>query len=160
MSVWLLILVAHIEIKIGSIKIRSLIIEITKVISCSEEFEVRTWDVETQQGPRKFQTKRDAWPRILPEGKLLIKDVAGDLYCIHAPHRMDAHSRKQLASFIDWCGGLNPQVKRGKILYFGCKAGGFNFQEGIKKNNPPHKGAGWLWGTVWEDGRLVLFMLA
>ena len=77
------------------------VIQIKKVISCKEEFEVRTWDVITQHGPRKFQTKRDAWPRILPQGKLLIKDVAGDLYSIDDPYSMDAHSRKQLASFID-----------------------------------------------------------
>ena len=77
------------------------VIEITKVICCKEEFEVRTWEVETQQGLRKFQTKRDTWPRILPGGDLLIKDVAGDLYCINDPHGMDPHSRKQLAAFID-----------------------------------------------------------
>ena len=77
------------------------VIEINKVISCKEEFEVRAWDVETQQGLRKFQTKRDTWPRILPGGDLLIKDVAGDLYCIHSPHGIDPHSRKQLAPFID-----------------------------------------------------------
>ena len=77
------------------------VIKINKVISCKEEFEVRIWHVGTQQGLRKFQTKRDAWPRILPQGKLLIKDVAGDLYSIDDPYSMDAHSRKQLASFID-----------------------------------------------------------
>ena len=77
------------------------VIRINKVVSCKEEFEVRTWEVVTQQGPRKFQTKRDAWPRILPQGKLLIEDVAGDLYSIDDPYSMDAHSRKQLASFID-----------------------------------------------------------
>lgn len=77
------------------------VMQIETVLSIQEEFEVRTWDVETKQGRRKFQTKRDAWPQTLPDGGLLIRDIAGDLFFIASPHNMDPASRKFLAPFID-----------------------------------------------------------
>ena len=77
------------------------VMEIERVFSRDEEFEVRTWQVLTKQGPRKFQTKKDEWPQVLPDGALLIPDVAGDLFYIRDPHAMDATSRRCLAPFID-----------------------------------------------------------
>ena len=55
-------------------------LEVTRVVSIDEEVEIRQWTVETRHGPRSFQTHLDDWPRLLPGGGLLIRDVAGDLY--------------------------------------------------------------------------------
>lgn len=74
---------------------------ITRLVAIEEEVEVRHWRVETRQGSRTFQTRLDAWPRVLPHGGLLIRDVAGDLYHIDDPASLDAHSRELLWAFVD-----------------------------------------------------------
>ena len=74
---------------------------VTAVHEIDEEVEIRTWRVETRQGPRSFQTRLDDWPRSLPDGGLLIRDVAGDLYYLGDPARLDRHSRELLWSFVD-----------------------------------------------------------
>jgi len=81
--------------------IAGFVLEVTRVISVEEEIEVRAWSVETAQGPRTFQTRLDDWPRLLPHGGLLIRDVAGDLYHIADPDSMDRHSRDLLWAFVD-----------------------------------------------------------
>jgi hypothetical protein len=77
------------------------VLDVTRVLSVDEEVEIRQWVVETRQGRRTFQTHLDDWPRTLPGGDLLIRDVAGDLYRLHAPAHMDAHSRALLWAFVD-----------------------------------------------------------
>ena len=77
------------------------VLEVTRVISVEEEVEIRQWMVETEQGPRSFQTHLDDWPRTLPSGGLLIRDVAGDLYRFSSPHTMDKRSRELLWAFVD-----------------------------------------------------------
>jgi hypothetical protein len=77
------------------------VLEVTRVLDIDEEVEIRQWTVETQQGPRSFQTHLDDWPRILPNGGLLIRDVAGDLYRLAVPASMDAKSRELLWAFVD-----------------------------------------------------------
>jgi len=77
------------------------VFEVTAVVAIDEEVEIRTWRVETRQGSRSFQTRLDDWPRALPEGGLLIRDVAGDLYHLEDPARLDRHSRELLWSFVD-----------------------------------------------------------
>ena len=79
----------------------SFVLEVTRVLSVEEEVEIRQWRVETVQGPRAFQTHLDDWPRTLPGGALLIRDVAGDLYRIAAASTMDARSRALLWAFVD-----------------------------------------------------------
>ena len=74
---------------------------VTAVHEIEEEVEIRTWRVETRQGPRSFQTRLDDWPRSLPDGGLLIRDVAGDLYYLGDPARLDRRSRELLWSFVD-----------------------------------------------------------
>ena len=66
-----------------------------------EEVEIRHWTVETVNGPRTFQTHLDDWPRMLPGGDLLIRDVAGDLYRLRNTRMMDRRSRELLWAFID-----------------------------------------------------------
>ena len=77
------------------------VLEVTRVLNIDEEVEIRQWSVETQQGNRLFQTHLDDWPRVLPNGGLLIRDVAGDLYRLAAPQEMDKHSRELLWAFVD-----------------------------------------------------------
>ena len=76
------------------------ILRIQKIEFMEEDYEIRTWKVQTEQGIRSFQTKLDEWPRTLPDGGLLIKDVAGDLFLIQDPHGLDEHSRHLLWSFL------------------------------------------------------------
>ena len=77
------------------------VMEIISIVSVEEEIEIRTFEVETAQGPRMFQTERDEWPRELEGRGLLLRDVAGDLYAIRDPERLDAASRKLLWVFLD-----------------------------------------------------------
>jgi hypothetical protein len=77
------------------------VLDVTRVIAIEEEVEVRHWTVETRQGPRSFQTRLDEWPRALPRGGLLIRDVAGDLYRLRDPATLDRESRALLWVFVD-----------------------------------------------------------
>ena|SRR5690349_1589171 len=76
------------------------VLEVTRVVSIEEEVEIRQWVVETRQGPRRFQTHLDDWPRALPTGGLLIRDVGGDLYRL-SPQELDRKSRDLLWAFVD-----------------------------------------------------------
>jgi hypothetical protein len=74
---------------------------VTRVLAIDEEVEIRVWRVETRAGTRTFQTRLDDWPRHLPHGGFLIRDVAGDLYHLADPARMDRESRALLWAFVD-----------------------------------------------------------
>jgi hypothetical protein len=74
---------------------------VTRVIEVEEEVELRHWQVETEQGARSFQTRLDDWPRQLPGGGFLIRDVGGDLYRLENPSDLDKKSRELLWSFVD-----------------------------------------------------------
>jgi hypothetical protein len=76
------------------------VLQVTRVVSINEEVEIRQWTVETRHGPRSFQTHLDDWPRVLPDGGLLIRDVAGDLYRLTVME-MDKKSRDLLWAFVD-----------------------------------------------------------
>ena len=75
-------------------------LDVVRVLSVEEEFELRSFSVDTLQGPRRFQTPLDGWPRELENGTLLIEDVFGDLYRVQDPSRLDEKSRRLLAAFI------------------------------------------------------------
>jgi hypothetical protein len=77
------------------------VLDVERVIEVHEEVEIRNWVVETAQGRRTFQTHLDDWPRTLPAGGLLIRDVAGDLYRISAPEALDPKSLQILWAFMD-----------------------------------------------------------
>ncbi|HKE20363.1 MAG TPA: DUF1854 domain-containing protein [Kofleriaceae bacterium] len=77
------------------------VLQVLRVVEVDEELEIRTWKVETRQGARTFQTARDEWPRPLPGGGFLVRDVAGDLYLIPANGELDARSQRALWAFID-----------------------------------------------------------
>jgi hypothetical protein len=74
---------------------------VTAVTEIEEEVEIRIWRVATRQGARTFQTRLDEWPRPLPGGGLLIRDVAGDLYRIDDLAALDAKSLELLWAYVD-----------------------------------------------------------
>ncbi len=76
------------------------VLEVNRVVSIDEEVEIRQWEVETRHGRRSFQTHLDEWPRQLPGGGLLIRDVAGDLYRLTVTG-LDKKSRELLWAFVD-----------------------------------------------------------
>jgi hypothetical protein len=77
------------------------VLEIQRIDEVEEEIEIRSWKVRTHQGPRSFQTKRDEWPRPVPGGGLLVRDVAGDLFYVRDPEALDPRSRELLWVFVD-----------------------------------------------------------
>jgi hypothetical protein len=78
----------------------SFVMEIVGVESIEDEFEVRHWKVTTDAGARSFQTKLDEWPREMPDGAILIHDIAGDLYKVADISALDPASRTLLKPFI------------------------------------------------------------
>lgn len=77
------------------------VLDLEKIESIDEEIEIRCWEARTRQGRRRFQTRRGDWPRTVPGGGVLIRDVAGDLYLIRRPAELDRKSRELLAAFVD-----------------------------------------------------------
>ncbi len=77
------------------------VLRVVAVVEVEEEIEIRTFRVRTAQGPRSFQTLRDEWPREVPGGGLLFRDVVGDLYLVREPEALDPRSRKLLWPFLD-----------------------------------------------------------
>ena len=77
------------------------VLQVEGVEEVEEEIEIRTFRVRTRQGVRSFQTLRDEWPRQMPGGGVLIRDVVGDLYFISNPASLDEKSRKLLWPFLD-----------------------------------------------------------
>lgn len=84
-----------------ALAVAGFVFEVTRVLEIDEEVEIRRWRVETRQGPRTFQTRLDDWPRTLPHGGLLIRDLAGDLYHLVEPTTLDRRSRELLWAFVD-----------------------------------------------------------
>jgi len=77
------------------------VLEIEAVDAVEDEVEIRAFRVRTRQGARRFQTLRDEWPRALPGGAILLRDVAGDLYLVRDPAALDPASRALLAPLVD-----------------------------------------------------------
>ncbi len=78
------------------------ILEIKKIISVSEESDLRVWQVKTQIGPRKIVTKLDAWPTALNDDRVLVTDISGDLYEVRNIESMDKRSQQLLWALVDW----------------------------------------------------------
>jgi hypothetical protein len=77
------------------------IFDVDAVLELEEEVELRNWLVHTDQGTRRFQTRLDDWPRKLPDGGLLIRDVTGDFYRVSDPAGLDRKSKALLWAFVD-----------------------------------------------------------
>lgn len=85
----------------GALAEAGFVLQVTAVRSVEDEVEIRVWKVETRQGSRTFQTRLDDWPREVPGGGLLIRDVAGDLYHVADPEALDPTSRALLWAYSD-----------------------------------------------------------
>jgi hypothetical protein len=85
----------------GSLVEAGFVLEVEGVESVEDEIEIRTFHVRTRQGPRRFQTLRDEWPRPLPGGGILLRDVAGDLYVVRDPKALDRRSLDRLWALLD-----------------------------------------------------------
>jgi len=77
------------------------VLQVERIRSVDEEVEIRVWEVDTRQGPRTFQTRLDDWPREVPGGGYVIRDVAGDLYHVAAPQKLDDRSRRLLWAYVE-----------------------------------------------------------
>ena len=78
------------------------VLEVKTIHSVKEESDLRIWEVQTQEGLRKFVTKLDAWPQALGGERVLITDVAGDLYEVKNMAEMDKRSQSLLWALVDW----------------------------------------------------------
>ncbi len=76
------------------------VLEVTAIEDVRDEVEIRHWHVSTKQGSRSFQTPVDSWPRELPGGALLIRDVAGDLFVIRNPASLNSESQRKLWALV------------------------------------------------------------
>lgn len=56
------------------------VFKILRVIKVKEEYELRTFKVQTQYGPKFFQTKIDQFPDRLASDEYLFTDLFGDKY--------------------------------------------------------------------------------
>jgi len=84
----------------GALLEAGFVLRVTRIVDVDEEVEIRTWRVETEQGPRSFQTRLDDWPWEVPGGGIVIRDVAGDLYHVADPEGLDEKSRAWLWAFV------------------------------------------------------------
>ena len=80
---------------------RNFIPRIIHIDSIRQDKELFLWKVMTSSGFRAFLTKRHDSPRTLQNGKVLIKDVANDLYLIDDPKKLGAKSYKLLWMYLD-----------------------------------------------------------
>jgi hypothetical protein len=85
----------------GAVAEAGFVLEIERIDEVIEEYEIRNWKVTTRQGKRSFQTEKDEWPRNVPGGGLLIRDVAGDLFFVPRPAELDERSQKLLWALVD-----------------------------------------------------------
>lgn len=85
----------------GALAESGFVFEVVRLYAVTEEFELRHWVVETRQGARSFQTARDEWPRDIPGGGLLLRDVAGDLYRFPDPDTLDPASQRILWAYLE-----------------------------------------------------------
>ena len=84
----------------GALLEAGFVLRVRRILDVDEEVEIRTWKVETEQGPRTFQTRLDDWPWEVPGGGIVIRDVSGDLYHVADPGALDEKSREWLWAFV------------------------------------------------------------
>ncbi len=76
------------------------VLEVERVDSIEEDYEMRIWHTVTRQGKRTFQTKLDEWPWASPDGGHLVRDLAGDLFRLPPLETLDERSRKWLWAYV------------------------------------------------------------
>jgi hypothetical protein len=74
---------------------------ITRVVRIEERFHIPRWEVETDRGPRVFEIRSGRSDvRVLPAGRILIRDADGNPYEIPDCLRLDEASRALVESQI------------------------------------------------------------
>jgi hypothetical protein len=76
------------------------VLDIQRVESIEEDYEMRIWRTETRHGKRTFQTKLDEWPWPSPDGGYLVRDLAGDLFRLPPLDTLDEKTRRQLWAYV------------------------------------------------------------
>ena len=76
------------------------VLEVCRVDSIVEDYEMRIWHAETRQGKRTFQTKLDEWPWAAPDGGHLVRDLAGDLFRLPPLDTLDEKTRRWLWAYV------------------------------------------------------------
>jgi hypothetical protein len=76
------------------------VLEVSRVESIEEDYEMRIWRTETRQGKRTFQTKLDEWPWAAPDGGHLVRDLAGDLFRLPPLDTLDEGTRRWLWAYV------------------------------------------------------------
>jgi hypothetical protein len=76
------------------------VLEVERIDSIEEDYEMRIWRAETRHGKRTFQTKLDEWPWATPDGGHLVRDLAGDLFRIPPLETLDEKSQKWLWAYV------------------------------------------------------------
>jgi len=74
--------------------------KIVKVKSIEEKFGSRTWNVETERGPRVFDVQGRESLRFIAPSHLLVKDIDGNRYEIPSVTSLDPSSRRVLETAI------------------------------------------------------------
>ena len=77
------------------------VLRVTRIRDVEDEIEIRRWEVDTEQGGRTFQTPLDDWPREVPGGGFVVRDVSGDLYHVAEPGALDRRSRQLLWAYAE-----------------------------------------------------------
>lgn len=73
---------------------------VTGIEAIEKDFEIRIWNVRTLSGPRTFTTKLEDWPEQQGDGRVVIRDLSGDIYVIENLQQMDRKSRDLLWAFV------------------------------------------------------------
>ncbi len=76
-------------------------IRINKILHIEEDYQVRVWQIESEQGKRKFQTSLQVWPIEREDGTYHIQDLSGDIYTIPSKEMLDKKSIEIVSPFID-----------------------------------------------------------
>jgi len=76
------------------------VLEVSRIESIEEDYEMRIWHTETRHGKRTFQTKLDEWPWASPDGGHLVRDLAGDLFRLPPIETLDEKSQKWLWAYV------------------------------------------------------------
>ena len=76
------------------------VLEVERVDSIEEDYEMRIWHTVTRQGKRTFQTKLDEWPWPSPDGGHLVRDLAGDHFRLPPLEALDEASRQRLWAYV------------------------------------------------------------
>lgn len=82
------------------LKAAEFVMKVEKVLHIEEDVELREYTVLTEQGKRIFHTKLEDWPEFLPDGSILIEDLAGDIFKIENVNLLDPVSQKNLSPYV------------------------------------------------------------